>query len=233
LQEKSWAYYGLLPQAQIECLKEVQMSVITVSRQSGSEGNRIVRIACKRLGYKYFDKSLMTRLAIEREINPKVVADVTEDEHHIKSIWEVAFSGMSLPMVPTPWALSDTSGLEEEITVNQVNGFIHSAYRAGNVIIVGRGSQVVLRDKPDVLHVRIIAPLETRIERWMDREHVTYNEAKKIANERDHRHVHFVKTYFDEDINNPDLYDLIINTDKLTLDCAADLIIDAVDSLEG
>jgi cytidylate kinase len=207
------------------------MSVITVSRQSGSEGNRIVRIVCKRLGYKYFDKSLMSRLALEREINPKVVADMTEDEHHVKSIWEVAFSGMSLPMTPTPWALSDTSGLEEEITVNQVNSFIHSAYGAGNVVIVGRGSQVILREKTDVLHVRIVAPLERRIERWMERNQISHEEAKKITIERDHRHVHFVKTYFNEDINNPDLYDLIINTDKLALDCAADLIITAAKTL--
>jgi cytidylate kinase len=101
------------------------------------------------------------------------------------------------------------------------------------VIIVGRGSQVILKDLPDVLHVRIIAPLERRIERWMERNNISHEEAKKITLERDRKHVHFVETYFDEDINNPDLYDLIINTDKLTLDCAADLIIDAVDSLEG
>lgn len=209
------------------------MSVITISRQSGSEGNNIVGILCDRLGYKYFDKHLMAQLAAERGLTPTVIADVTEDEHHIKTLWEEAFSNMLLPQSAMPWTLSDAYGIEEEVTINQVCGFIHAAYHKGNVIIVGRGSQVVLRDKPDVLHVRIIAPCESRIKRWMEREDISHDDAKKITKDRDHKHGHFVKTYFDQDINNPELYDLIINTDKLSLEKAADLIIDAAKSLEG
>lgn len=209
------------------------MSVITISRQSGSEGNKIVEILCDRLGYKYFDKHLMAQLAAERELIPAAITDMTEDEHHIKSLWEEAFSSMSLPQSTLPMTLSDAYGIEEEATVNQVCGFIHAAYCEGNVVIVGRGSQVVLRDKPDVLHVRIIAPCETRIARWMEREHISHDDAKKITKDRDHKHVHFVKTHFEQDINNPELYDLIINTDRLSPEKAADLIIVAAKSLEG
>lgn len=207
------------------------MSVITVSRQSGSEGNKIVRIVCNQLGCKYFDKHLMAQLAEEMGMNPTEVEDITASEHHISSFWEKAFSRISISPVAASWVLTNPYETKEEINVNQVSGFILAAYRQGDVVIVGRGSQVILRDKPDVLHVRIVAPLKRRIERWMEREHLSYDDAEKIAKERDHKHIHFVKTYFYEDIDNPDLYDLIINTEKLPLDKAADLIIDAASSI--
>lgn len=207
------------------------MSVITVSRQSGSEGNKIVRILCDRLGVKYFDKHLMMQLAEEKGLDPTKIEDITAEEHHIRSLWEQAFSNLAFPDAPSAWILTPPYTNKEEMTVGQVSAFIQAAYQEGNVIIVGRGSQVVLADKPDVLHVRIVAPLERRIERWMARENVSHKEAEKIIHERNDKHVDFVRTFFDEDINNPELYDLIINTDKFSLEKAADLIIEAANSL--
>jgi cytidylate kinase len=204
------------------------MSVITISRQSGSEGNKIVRIISKRLGWKFFDKNLMAQLAARVGEDPKKVKDITENEHHIKTFWEKVFANIAIPPMTTPWVLSDPYELKEEMTVHQVSEFIQATYGQENVIIVGRGSQVVLKDKPFVLHVRIIAPLERRIERWMEREDLSRDEAEKITKVRDHQHAHFVRTYFDEDVNNPDLYDLIISTEKLYPENAADLIIKAV-----
>ena len=209
------------------------MSIITISRQSGSEGNKIVRMLCDRLGYKYFDKHLMIQLAEEKGLDPTKIEDITAEEHHIRSLWELAFSSMTIPQAPSPWILTPPITSKEEMTVRQVSAFIHAAYQEGDVIIVGRGSQVILADKPDVLHVRIVAPLERRIERWMAREDISHKEAEKIVKERNNKHVDFVKTFFDEDINNPELYDLIINTEKLSLEKAADLIIDAANSLQG
>lgn len=204
------------------------MSVITISRQSGSEGNKIVRILSSRLGWHYFDKNLMAQLAARRGEDPAQVSDITENDYHIKTFWEKAFGHLTSTQVPYPWLLTDSTELEEELTVQQVSKFINAAYRQENVIIVGRGSQVVLKDKPYVLHVRIIAPLERRIERWMERQNLSRNEAEKITKDRDHRHAHYVKTYFNENVNNPDLYDLIISTEKLYPENAAELIIKAI-----
>jgi cytidylate kinase len=207
------------------------MSVITISRQSGSEGNQIVRMLCERLGYQYFDKHLMAQLAAEKGLDSIEITDLTAEEHHVKSFWEEAFSNMAVPQFTAPWALTHPYQTQEEMTVRQVSGFIHAAYQHGNIVIVGRGSQVVLKEKADVLHVRIVAPLERRIARWMAREKVSHKEAGSIVKERDHQHIDFVQTYFDEDVNDPELYDLIINTDKLSLEAAVDLIIEAARSL--
>lgn len=209
------------------------MTVITISRESGSEGNQVVKLVCDRLGWQFFDKHLMAQLAAEGGLDPSQVEDITADDHYVKSFWEEAFSGLSLSYGAMPWILTEPYEAKEEMTVRQVSGFIHAAYRHGNVVIVGRGSQVILKDKPDVLHVRIISPLERRIQRWIERKHISLEAAKDIVKERDRKHFDFVKTFFDEDLTNTDLYDLIINTDKLTLDAAAELIIKAVKSLAG
>jgi cytidylate kinase len=99
------------------------------------------------------------------------------------------------------------------------------------MIIIGRGGQVILANKPDVLHVRVIAPLEKRIAVRAAREGLSLKEAQKKLVEADKAHVDFVKNFFDVDNRDPLLYDLVINTDKISIDAAAELIYVALNRL--
>ena len=64
------------------------MAVITISRQSGSEGNEITRILCERLGYGFFDKKMLAALAKEVGWDPQQVEDLSADLHHVKTLRE-------------------------------------------------------------------------------------------------------------------------------------------------
>ena len=86
-------------------------------------------------------------------------------------------------------------------------------------------------DLPDVLHVRVVAPLEKRIANWQAREKLTYEEAQQKIAERDAAHIDFVETYFDMDLNEPLLYDLVINTGKFSPEEAAEVILEALKKL--
>jgi cytidylate kinase len=108
---------------------------------------------------------------------------------------------------------------------------IRVSYEKGNVVVVGRGGQVVLRDKPDVLHVRLVAPLEVRIRRHQIRAGLTVEAAREEVLERDRASAQFVKRYHGVDVADPTLYDLIINTGKLPWEGAADLIARALAAL--
>jgi cytidylate kinase len=209
------------------------MTIITISRQSGSEGNIITKMLSQRLGCKFFDKEMMAQLAEVIGLDATKIKDLKAEDHHVKSFWEEAFSNLALPMVdPSIWVLTTQYQAREALDLSQVINLINAAYVHGeDLIIVGRGSQIILNDKPDVLHVRIVAPLETRIQRWMKREGISYEEAKKVVENRNKKHIDFIKTHFHEDINNPELYDLIVNTGKLSLEKVVDLIIDASRSL--
>jgi len=214
--------------------KEISMAVITLSRQSGSEGNEITQILCDRLGYRYFDKTMMAELAANLGEDPEKVVDISADQYQAKTWLEKTFGAIQLPYGDyTGASYLAQEDARKALTVAHVRNFISTAYELDNVVIVGRGGQVALADMPDVLHVRVVASLETRVKRWQNRAGLNWDDARQKIHERDAAHIDFVKRFYDADISDPTLYDLIINTDKLTRDAAASLIIQALEYLPG
>ncbi|HEX9048842.1 MAG TPA: cytidylate kinase-like family protein, partial [Verrucomicrobiae bacterium] len=98
----------------------------------------------------------------------------------------------------------------------------------GNAILIGRASNIVTAKLPHVLHVRLIAPLDDRIERICRDEHKTPDEARRFCLEEEQARVRYVRTYFSADINDALLYHLVINTSRVGYDNAARMIGDAV-----
>lgn len=209
------------------------MAVITISRQSGSQGNEITRILCERLGYSYFDKALMTQLAKELGWDPDKVEDRSADTHHAKTFLDQILGNIQSPFGSSMATFRRAQYIDWElVNISQVKHLILTAYEHGNVVIVGRGSQVVLAGKPDTLHVRVIAPLEKRIEIWQSRKVLSYEEARRLVRERDKAHKDFVETYFEADLNDCSLYDLVVNTNRITPENAADLIIAGLEKVK-
>ena len=103
----------------------------------------------------------------------------------------------------------------------------------GNVILIGRGSVVITAKLPHVLRVRLVAPLEKRIEYACQFYHLTETEARKFCLSQDRGRERYLKTYFNADINDPLLYHLVINTGQVSYDATAKLIGDAVWSLNS
>ena len=97
----------------------------------------------------------------------------------------------------------------------------------GGVILIGRGGNIVTAKLPHVLHVRLVAPLDDRIERICRDDHKTPVEARKFCLEEEAARARFLKTYFNADINDPALYHLVINTSRVGYDATARLIADA------
>ena len=98
----------------------------------------------------------------------------------------------------------------------------------GNVILIGRGSTVITAKLPQVLHVRLVAPLEKRIAHAHQFYSLTEHEAHKFCLSQDRARERYLKKYFNADINDPLLYHLIINTSLVGYDEAARLMGDAV-----
>ncbi len=98
----------------------------------------------------------------------------------------------------------------------------------GGVIIIGRGGNIITAKLPHVLHVRLVAPLEDRIERICRDDHKTPAEARKFCVEEEQARLRYLKTYFNADINDPMDYHLVINTSRVGYENTAKLIGDAV-----
>lgn len=208
------------------------MSVITVSRQTASLADEITRRLCERLGYHYFDKALMLQLASEVGLPASEVVDASETEHQAPGLLERLFgTNQTFDGDPAGFTYTTQSDAQVEMSVQQVRSLILAAYEEGNVVIAGRGGQVALADKPDVLHVRIVAPVEVRAKRWQERLGLSEAAALERVRVRDAAHVDFVKRFYGADLTDPALYDLVVNTGRLTPIAAADLIVKALEYL--
>jgi cytidylate kinase len=119
----------------------------------------------------------------------------------------------------------------QDLTIANLMDMINAAYKKGNVVIVDRGGMAALQDKPDILHVRIRAPLALRVKRLMKDKALTEQEAQKRIREHDLSDIDWIKRYFGLDLHESSLFDLISNTEKFTPQDAADLIIKALDIL--
>lgn len=208
------------------------MTTITISRQFGSHGDTVAQLLCDRLGYRYFDKNLMTGLAVQSGLPAEKLVDLSEEKPRARTLVERLFATFASPLSdPGVWAASAEADAQEQLMVAKIRHLIQAAHAEGNVVIIGRGGQAVLRGLPGVLHVRLVAPLELRIKRHGERAGLAPEEAREAVTRRDQASVDYVKRFYKLDPTDPELYDLIINTDKVTPSTAADLIIKAITSL--
>jgi cytidylate kinase len=213
------------------------MAVITISRQHGSGGTEIATRVSTLLNYGYFDKNLMALFATELGILPSEVVDFSEDMHEAQTLVR------RMLRVPSS-VVSQTEEMEEvkkyssrprkatemdaERSIPLVESAILAAYRRGNVVILGRGGQSILKDKPGVLHVRVVAPHAWRVQRLQEREKLSYDAAQVEIAKRDWAAADYLKRYYRIDGNDPVLYHLVVNTGLVDPEKAAQMIVNAL-----
>jgi len=95
---------------------------------------------------------------------------------------------------------------------------IIDTYKKGNVIIVGRGSQMVLKDYNNVVHLRFVGDCNKQIERVKKKLKIEEKEAKEKIKETNKRRHDYIKYFYNVDIDDPLLYHFIVNVDKLGKD---------------
>src|SRR5262249_41073377 len=100
--------------------------------------------------------------------------------------------------------------------------------RLGNVILIGRGSNIVTAKLPHVFHVRLVASLENRIKQIQKSDQLDRNGAIELIRREDRGRKRYVKRYYKKDIGDPLLYDLTLNTGRVGFDEAARIVGDAV-----
>ena len=217
------------------------MAVITISRQYGSGGDEIAQRVCESLGYRRFDKDLMAQVASDVGLSEGEIVDLSEASFKSQSILSRLLSLLTTPTGETPTVTQtstwqrDTSGakvkqieqVSEARVVAIVGQTIQAAYKLGDIVIVGRGGQAVLRDKPGVLHVRIEAPLDTRIQRVVSQTGANRSEAEKQIHEHDKSSAGYIKRFYNADWDDTALYHLVVTAGLWGVDRAARVVVDA------
>jgi cytidylate kinase len=189
---------------------------IAISREAGSGGTEVAFRVGERLGWKVLDRNLLDTMA-ERARAPRHLLEVVDD----------GYPG---------WFFETFGCWFNRRLITQARYLVHlksalqEVLEKENAVIVGRGAQFLL-PRECGLAVRIIAPEPYRIEQMRARYGLDYFEARKMVRRLDAERRHFVKQTFGQDINNPYLYDLLINIERCGLDGTVELVVAAAEKL--
>lgn len=210
------------------------MAVITISRQYGSGGDEIASRLCELLGYRYFDKQMMAQVAAEAGLSTKEVIDSPEERHEILGFFERIFGHK----VMEAWVSTDEASgarivelgeLDSKRYVTVVRDLIETAAQQGDVVIMGRGGQAILKDQPGVLHVRLVAPFDERVRRVSEQQRFSNPQAARdFVAGRDRAAMDYLRTYYNVDWDDPTVYHLELNTGRWDIEMAVHVIADTL-----
>ncbi len=186
------------------------MSVITISRQLGSLGTEIAKAVAEKLDYQCAEKELIWKMMLDYGMQ---ICDVQSLDEKTPPRW-------------------DFLSIQRRTFLNFIQKVIYELARKSRVVIVGRGGQLILKDLPGTLHVRVFAPANVRVRRLVENTGVNETYAEQIIMQNDHDSSGYIRSFFNADWADPCLYHLLINTGALELNTAVELIIKAVHSPE-
>lgn len=188
------------------------MAIITISHQMGAGGPEIGRAVAQRLGYRYVDQELLQDAVRRYGVLEEKLSHLDEGK-------------------PTLFERFDAE-TRHYITILQTT--LLEFAEADQVVLMGRGGQWLLRSIPHVLRVRIIAPFEHRVRQWIRRtaeltgETPGHRAAAELVRRDDSEKKGRMRYLYEVDLDDPTLYDLVINTEKLPLEVAVETIERAV-----
>jgi cytidylate kinase len=186
--------------------------IITISREPGSGGSEIARRLSKALNMDLIGGQIIQHVADSAKMSRRVIESLDEKEVTFRDTLLLSLFGES-----RPWPADYLKHLTR--VIGTIGAF-------GNVIIVGRGANFILPQEK-TFKVRIIAPLELRIKYIMDDSGYTRAEAEQYVVKRENNGKAFIRKYYNVDVADPKYYDIIINTEKISIAQATESIISA------
>lgn len=195
---------------------------LTVTRDEGSLGDAIVRELAQKLNWKILDKEIVNFIAENSHVREDLVRQLDWKSQSL--VEDTILRFLRMP--------ENKSFGGEEYHASLLRTMAYLAAQ-GNAIILGRGSNVALREEAHGLHVRITASPSIRIERLCEEWQTTPEDARRRMEERDRQRRSFVHHHFHQELDNPRYYDLIFNTDRLTMGQVLESILKTLDLSAG
>jgi cytidylate kinase len=182
--------------------------VITIEREYGSGGADIARKVAERLGWKLWDRLLTDEIARLMECDCRAVEEREErkDPLHYRLFKAFMWGSFEGSLNAPRLKMVDADCIREV-----AERVVTAAAKTGNSVIVGRGSAYYLRERPDVFHVFVYAPLEEKVDR-LRKAGKSEEEAVELAETVDRDRAAYIKKYFGVDWPPRYFYHLMINS---------------------
>ena len=195
---------------------------ITISREYGCSAYSIAKEIVKTFNeadktpeplWAAYERQVLDRVMEEMELSSSLVKTLTDDAlRDLTDILKSAFSDLP-PQVAVYQKLAQT---------------IRILAAHGNVIIVGRASNVITREMKGGYHVQMVAPMEYKVDNVMKFKNVSKKEAEKLVIDNTARRENYIREYVKFDVTDPHNYDLMINLANTTVKGVAHLIIEGM-----
>jgi cytidylate kinase len=201
--------------------------VVAISRATGAEGERIGTLVAERLGFRYVDEEIISRAAEKQGVDPAAIADAERRKSVILRVLEgLGQSGAAGASPGGPmWVPDDATELAQSHDVRAlIRETIHETAARGDVVIVAHAAAFALAGRDDLLRVLVTAPVRTRTRRLAEARGGDQAQAAKELKRSDEARAAYLKTFYDIERELPTHYDVVLNTEVLEPDAAADVI---------
>jgi cytidylate kinase len=199
------------------------MAIVTISRMYGSGGSQVAQRVADALGWDVLDNRVVDAVA---ERLGMARAEVSAHEERVPTLVERVAAALTLS-VPEMLPVADTTlAITEERIVAMTRAVIEEAVQAGNAVLVGRGAQCLLANRPDALHVFCYATRPALIAFAMSERGVGHEEAARIVDQTNRQRQEYVRQHFHREWRAEENYDLCVNTGTLGIDGAAGIIVE-------
>jgi len=186
------------------------MYFITISEMLGTNGEKIARQVAGKMNYRFYGEDELSGAAHQMGF----LTDLGKLDEKGPTFLEKLFSE------------------KPKLYLDRIQSVIYELAQKGDALFFGRGSQLLLQSFGCAFHVLVTGSMERRIERILQERGVGREIAEKMIQKADHDKRGFFRFAFNEDWLNPHLYDLILNTDKLSIDSAVEMVVAAAKSSE-
>jgi len=201
---------------------------VCISSEDGAGALAAAQLVASGLGFRLIDEDIVTRAAVEAGVDQDVVADVERRKSVLVRLIEgLGSAGMGAGYVIAP---PEGAGYGEPVS-DELRGLIKSVIdetaTGGDVVIVAHAASLALAERDDVLRVLVTASPQTRERRVAAVLGVDGKEAARTVKRSDAGRADYIKRFYGIGAELPTHYDIVINTDKLTPEDAARLIVHA------
>ena len=230
------------------------MPIVAIGGLTGGGGRILGPLVSKRLHADYVDRLILTKAAEKIGVTVEALQNREESpesqsERFMKILQRIFDTPSLISLSSDPYfgrgsieffteefedvtISSSPHQVEDAEFIDVISNVIKEMAESGNVVFVGRGASIILKDLPHVLRVSAIANREDRISRVMDRENFEHEQAELKMDQRDAARTSYFKRFFDiDDPDDPNNYHFSINTSEVDFGHASDIIVNAAITL--
>lgn len=199
---------------------------ITISRQAGAGGQALAALLSEKIQKLHHEPLFQGWQLCNQELCQMIIRDDPALKGAVESLRRTEYHSQAEDFLSQVIYGSSS----QDLVVKKMFHLMRTFALHGKVVFVGRGSTFLTRDLPLGVHVRLEAPMESRVRRMMFALGLNEKKARETIEEKDKAKAGLVKTFFNKDIRDPLLYDMLWNTERVPIEEIAKLLIEMVRS---